>query len=275
MKTHWRLICSSIGENGAWNMALDEAILMTVSEKEKAPTLRLYTWQPAALSLGFAQPVHDVDLVNLEHEGWGLVRRPTGGKAILHIDELTYSVNAPVDDPLLAGSLLESYRKISQALLSALEKFGIDAAGDKTYSNDSTSAPVNPVCFETPSNYEITAAGKKLIGSAQARKYGGILQHGALPISGDITRITRVLNLLTYQGGRKRAAENLIERATNLETLLGFAPSWQEVAEAMIAGFAETFNITFVEEQPSAMEIDLTRKLLREKYASYAWNYRL
>lgn len=275
MKTHWRLICSAIGETGAWNMALDEAILMSVSEKKEAPTLRLYTWEPGTLSLGFAQPVQDVDLVNLKLAGWGLVRRPTGGSAILHIDELTYSVNAPVDDPLLAGTLLESYRKISQALLAALMKLGVAAAGESKYENVTNTSRANPVCFETPSNYEITAAGKKLIGSAQARKYGGILQHGALPISGDITRITRVLNLLTYQGGRKSAAENLIERATNLEALLGFAPSWQEVAEAMIAGFSETFDITFVEEQPSAREIDLTKKFYREKYSSYVWNYRL
>jgi len=202
------------------------------------------------------------------------VRRPTGGRAILHIDELTYSVTAPLDDPLLAGSLLESYRKISLALLAALRKLGIEAAGDKTYSSGSTSAPMNPVCFETPSNYEITAAGRKLIGSAQARKYGGILQHGALPISGDITRITRVLNLLPYEG-RIKAAENLIERSTNLETLLGYVPAWQEVADAMIAGFSETFDISFVEEQPSAAEIDLTKQLVREKYSSYAWNFRL
>ncbi len=273
MKTHWRLICSSIGENGAWNMALDEAILKSVSEKKAPPTLRLYTWQPATLSLGFAQPVQDVEMARLEHAGWGWVRRPTGGRAILHIDELTYSVTAPLDDPLLAGSLLESYRKISLALLAALTKLGVEAAGDKTYASGSASAPVNPVCFETPSNYEITAAGRKLIGSAQARKYGGILQHGALPISGDITRITRVLNLLPFEG-RKKAAENLNEHATNLETLLGFAPSWQAVADAMIAGFSETFDISFVEEQPTILEIDLTKQLIREKYSSYAWNFR-
>ncbi len=274
MKTQWRMIRSPVGETGAWNMALDEAILMSVSEKKEAPTLRLYTWEPGTLSLGFAQPVQDVDLENLKHAGWGLVRRPTGGRAILHIDELTYSVNAPADDPLLTGTLLESYRKISQALLAALMKLGVAAAGESKYENVTNASRANPVCFETPSNYEITAAGKKLIGSAQARKYGGILQHGALPISGDITRITRVLNLLAYEG-RKRAAENLIEHATNLEILLGSAPSWQVVAEAMIAGFSETFDITFVEEQPSAREIDLTRKFYRDKYSSYTWNYRL
>lgn len=274
MKTNWRLISSPIGKNGEWNMALDEAFLMSVSEKKAPPTLRLYTWQPATLSLGFAQPVKDVDLARLDHAGWGLVRRPTGGRAILHIDELTYSVTAPLDDPLLGGSLLESYRKISLALLAALMRLGVDAKGDSTYTNRTSSGVQNPVCFETPSNYEITAGGKKLIGSAQARKYGGILQHGALPISGDITRITHVLNLLPYKG-RRTAAENLIAHATNLETLLGYVPAWPEIADAMIAGFSETFNVTFIEEQPSALEIDLAKKLVREKYASYTWNFRL
>lgn len=271
---HWRLLISPEGECGAWNMALDEALLRSTAENNKSPTLRIYNWEPPTLSLGFAQTVKDVDLANLKHAGWDLVRRPTGGRAILHIDELTYSVTAPLDDPLLAGSLLESYQKISLALLAGLVKLGIDAVGDKTYPNGTASSAQNPVCFEIPSNYEITSRGKKLIGSAQARKYGGILQHGALPISGDITRITNVLNLLPYEG-RKKAAENLVAHAINLETLLGFVPSWQTVAEAVIAGFSEALDISFVEEQPSALEIELAKHFFREKYSSDAWNFRL
>ncbi len=109
------------------------------------------------------------------------MRRPTGGRAILHIDELTYSVTAPLDDPLLGGSLWKSYRKISLALLAALMRLGVDAKGDSTYTNRTSSGVQNPVCFETPSNYEITAGGKKLIGSAQARKYGGYCSMGHSP----------------------------------------------------------------------------------------------
>ncbi|HQK05745.1 MAG TPA: hypothetical protein PK558_07165, partial [Anaerolineaceae bacterium] len=133
----------------------------------------MYAWQPATLSLGFAQPHLDVDLAALEEEQWGLVRRPTGGRAILHVDELTYAVAGSDDEPFLAGGLLESYCKISRALLTGLARMNVTAFGDKAYTNEPPDNKKNPVCFETPSNYEITVDGKKLIGSAQSRKYGG------------------------------------------------------------------------------------------------------
>ena len=164
-KSTWRLILSPEGESGAWNMAFDEALLKFTAGNKLPPTLRLYHWQPPTLSLGFAQPAADVDLAKLKAHGWDLVRRPTGGRAILHIDELIYSVTASVDDPKLAGDLLESYHKISQALLAGLSKLGITASGDKTYNTVPSTNVKNPVCFETPSNYEITADGRKLIGS--------------------------------------------------------------------------------------------------------------
>lgn len=273
MKTQWRLICTPEGKNGAWNMALDEAILISVADKVAPPTLRLYAWQPGTLSLGFAQSAADINLKNLKKENWGLVRRPTGGKAILHIDELTYSLSAPLDDHLLAGNLLESYRKISRALLSALALLNVEAAGDKTYANGPTSTTSNPICFETPSNYEITAAGKKLIGSAQARKYGGMLQHGAFPLSGDISRITRVLNY-SSDVDRDIAINNLNARATNLEQLMEYVPDWQTVSEAMVAGFANTFFITFVEALPTSLEISRALELMRDKYGNDGWTYR-
>ena len=221
MNPTWRLILSE-NEAGAWNMALDEAILLSTARKESPPTLRLYGWQPATLSLGFAQPSSDVDVKRLTQENWGLVRRPTGGRAILHVDELTYAVIAPQDDPLLAGSLLESYHTISRALLAGLVNLNIAAAGEQMYTSNNPGRSTNPVCFEIPSNYEITVNEKKLIGSAQARKHGGILQHGSLPIKGDITRITHVLNYETDQE-RMVAAANLDAHATTLEALLGYS----------------------------------------------------
>lgn len=274
MKTHWRLLLSPRGEPGAMNMALDEAILQNVAEKRSQPTLRLYAWEPATLSLGFAQPAGDVDLARLDLEGWGIVRRPTGGKAILHIDELTYSITSALDDPLLAGSLLDSYRKISQALLKALEHLHLPAAGERSYEDAHPKTNNNPVCFETPSNYEITSGGKKLVGSAQARKYGGMLQHGALPIRGDITRITRVLQY-PDDFARQTAAENLNNHATNLELLLNLVLPWETVAEAMIKGFADSFGISFIESQPSQVEIDLANKLMNDKYLAADWTFRL
>ncbi len=124
--TQWRLVITPPAP-GAWNMAVDEAILAAVGQNQVLPTLRLYAWDPACLSLGYAQPSTDVDTLRLAERGWHLVRRPTGGRAILHTDELTYSVIGPLSEPRLAGSVLESYRCLASALLMALHRLNIPA----------------------------------------------------------------------------------------------------------------------------------------------------
>jgi len=172
-------------------MAVDEAILETMGQISSQPTLRLFAWMPPCLSLGYAQPVSDVDRAALDHFGWDLVRRPTGGRAILHTDELTYSVIAPLQEPRVKGSVLESYSRLAQALLLALQSLDLPALAVET--DGPSTRQTNPICFEVPSNYEITVNGQKLIGSAQARRREGVLQHGTLPLFGDLTRITRVL----------------------------------------------------------------------------------
>jgi len=272
-RNEWRLIYSPAA-SGKWNMALDEVLLQSTAEKKSPTTLRLYDWQPATLSLSFAPPAEVGDLDSLAAQGWGLVRRPTGGRAILHVDELTYSLTACADEPLLSGDLLESYRKISRALLAGLSRLSVTAMGDKTYENTAVNYHKNPVCFETPSNYEITFEGKKLVGSAQARKYSGILQHGTMPIHGDITRITRALKF-TSVDERAAAAGKLAERAVTLECVLGYAPGWNHVANAMVEGFTESFGVKFYEASPSQTEVDLAQKIMTEKYASDAWTFRL
>src|SRR5579859_1906151 len=174
----WRLIVDSPCD-GPTNMAIDEAILEAVGKRQAPPTLRLFAWEPACLSLGYAQPAADVDQERLGAHGWDIVRRMTGGRAILHTEELTYSVALPQDHPLVAGTILDSYRRLSMALLHALEALGIDAHADKAEKPVGARTPLGPVCFEVPSNYEITANGKKLIGSAQVRKDDATLQHGS------------------------------------------------------------------------------------------------
>src|SRR5512134_1377767 len=119
--TSWRLLITP-PTPGAWNMAVDEAILEHIGRGASSPTLRLYAWTPACLSLGHAQPFADVDTLRLHQHGWEVVRRATGGRAILHTDELTYSVIAPVDEPRVAGSVLESYNRLAQALLLGVKR---------------------------------------------------------------------------------------------------------------------------------------------------------
>ncbi len=266
MQDTWRLIRSSPA-TGAWNMALDEAILEAVVQWQSPPTLRLYAWQPPCLSLGYAQSLNDVDWEALNSRGWQVVRRPTGGKAILHTDELTYAVIAPQDHPLVSGSVLESYRRIAAALVKALHSLGLPARADREYGQVNANGAV---CFEVPSNYEITVDGKKIIGSAQARRLQGVLQHGSFPLHGDLTRI---LDVLRYDNARQREddAQRLLSHATTAEAVLGHPISWETAAEAFVRAFAETFNIRFQETAPSPLEMRRAEELMREKYANPSW----
>ena len=269
----WRLIHTPPAE-GAWNMAVDEALLETMSCDDARPVLRLYAWSPPCLSLGYAQPVGDVDLPALQARGWGLVRRPTGGRAILHTDELTYAVMGPHREPRLTGGVLESYQRLSTALLNALHHLEVPA-----HSNAKTTAlpggdPKGPVCFEVPSNYEITVNGKKLIGSAQARRREGILQHGSLPLSGDLGRITQVL---TFPDETRRiaSAQRLSKRATTVAESLGITISWEVTAAALEAAFQETLNIKLISSELTDGELKSAEALVDVKYGNRDWTYRV
>lgn len=253
-------------------MAVDEAILEAVGQKAVLPTLRLYAWSPPCLSLGFSQPVKDVDLIMLEREGWGLVRRTTGGRAILHTDELTYAVIAPNNEPRMTGGVIESYFRLSKALLAALEQLHLPARADNEYKLPPGMQPGGAVCFEVPSNYEITANGRKLIGSAQARRKDGVLQHGSLPLYGDLTRITRALAYPDEQA-REQAANRLLEHAATIE-MLGKKLSWDEAAGAVADAFSRTLNITFQEETLSAGELRRAEELVAQKYGNLIWTMR-
>lgn len=250
-------------------MAMDEAILEAVGRGESQPTLRLYAWEPACLSLGYAQPMADVDMPRLQAHGWELVRRPTGGRAILHTDELTYSVIAPLDEPRLAGGVLESYSRLAAALLEALRQLNlpVEIHDEKVRKGKTPS----PVCFEVPSTSEITVGGKKLVGSAQARRKEGILQHGSLPLTGDLTRILQVL-VFPDEKERLRAADRLLARATTVETALGQAVSWNEAAQAFSAAFSSVLTLTLQPDELSPAEKTRGEQLAAEKYAFPDWN---
>jgi len=265
----WRLILCP-PRPGRLNMAIDEALLQSTVKNASAPVLRLFAWEPACLSLGFAQPSSDVDEEALLEKGWDFVRRPTGGRAILHTDELTYSICAPLDAPAVQGSVLESYRRLSGGLLEALYILGVCANADKEYSNSQLNRE-HPVCFEVPSNYEITANGKKLIGSAQSRKMGGVLQHGTLPLLGDIARINDVLNF-PDETSKSQARSRIYSHATTLEEVLGRRVEWGEAARAFALGFEKALGISLFESTLSIEENQLAEVLLAEKYVTIAWN---
>ena len=267
----WRLLLTPPAR-GAWNMAVDEAILGHVGRGESLPTLRLYAWDPPCLSLGYAQPFADVDAARLTERGWEIVRRPTGGRAILHTDELTYSVTAPADEPRLAGSVLESYSRLAGALLAAVESLGVPVEM-KADANANHEAP-NPVCFEVPSAYEITVQGKKLIGSAQARRRAGVLQHGSLPLTGDLARITQAL-VYADESSRLDSARRLLARAATVESVLGCAVSWDEATRAFVRAFEAELDLHLEEGKLSEGENRRAEELVRDKYDHPDWMKRV
>lgn len=268
----WRLVHTAFTD-GPMNMAVDEAILQQQAIGQAPPTLRFFGWTPPCLSLGYAQPFAEVDLARLAAQGFGYVRRPTGGRAILHTDELTYSVIAPMDEPRVRGGVVESYRQLSAGLMLGLAHLGIAARADKAPAPVAAQAPL-PVCFEVPSKYEITLAGKKLLGSAQVRKRGVVLQHGTLPLTGDIGRICEVLAFAT-EAERAQVRSRVYERATTVSMGLGQAISWETAAQAMAQGFAEALDLTFAVAPLSATELALAAELRATKYATTAWNQRI
>jgi lipoate-protein ligase A len=269
MKSTWRLL-QTPAAHGAWNMAADEAILEAVGRGAAPATLRLYSWEPACLSLGYAQPSAEIDLPRLREHGWEMVRRATGGRAVLHTDELTYSVIAPLDEPRVAGSVLESYQRLAGALVEALRLLGlpVEVHEGAPASNKSP----NPVCFEVPSSYEITVGGKKLVGSAQRRSRDGILQHGSLPLYGDLTRILQAL-VYPDQEKRQNAAVRLLERATTVEAVLGRVVSVEEAAGAYVRAFESVLELELRPGGLSREEEEAAGRLAREKYIRIDWNH--
>ena len=177
----WRLIDTSYS-NAAMNMAIDEALLQS-----KEPVLRFYQWKPSALSLGYFQNVKDIDLKGCKKRKIDVVRRLTGGKTVLHDKELTYSL--VIDEKLMPKSVIESYKIISKCILYALKSLGVKASMKKSVKKSKSSA----ICFTEPSYYEIVVNGKKIVGSAQTRRQGKLLQHGSILLDVDYDKLISLL----------------------------------------------------------------------------------
>jgi lipoate-protein ligase A len=265
----WRLLNAGTAD-GATNMAVDEAILRAVARALVPPTLRFYAWEPPCLSLGQAQSFSEVDWEACIARGYTLVRRPTGGRAILHTDELTYSVTAPETELRVEGGIVESYRRLSEGLLEGLRLMGVPGieAHHPEVQPSANNAAQGPVCFEVPSTYEVTVAGKKLVGSAQVRREGVVLQHGTLPLVGDIARICEVLASHPDKA-RVRA------RAATVEAVVRRAVSFDEAVQAVSQGMADVLNLELVPGDLTPQERAWADELRRTKYAADAWNRRL
>ncbi len=267
----WRLIVDGPAD-GPTNMAIDEAIAQAVAQGMAPPTLRFYTWEPPCVSLGRHQKLSDIDLDACAARGYDVVRRPTGGRAILHTDELTYAVAAPDDDPRVAGGVMDAYHRLSLGLVAGLRLLGIPA--DEAPGTNRAGPNASAACFEVPSAYEICVNGYKLIGSAQYRAGRMVLQHGTLPLRGDLARVVDCL-ALPDESTRARLREALRERALTLELALGRVISLAEATQAMAEGFARALNLRLEPGAISPVEQEMAARLRAQKYAHPDWTGRV
>jgi lipoyl(octanoyl) transferase len=217
----WRLLFAP-PRSGAENMARDTA-LQARAAKTSETVFSVYSWTRPTLSFGRHQPASGLyDVERIHAAGLDVVRRPTGGRAILHNREVTYSVTAPLED---AGPLREAYSRINRILLDGFERLGIHA-GIASPSERATAPSIRP-CFETPGEGELVAAGGKLVGSAQWRDGGALLQHGSILVEDDQS------SLPSFAAGAVNGSGGSIAPPATLAALLGRAPDAAEVASAM------------------------------------------
>lgn len=247
--------------DGSYNMAVDEAILKSAEENPDKPTLRLYGWKPACLSLGYFQKLEETANVEKCRElGIDIVRRPSGGGAILHDMELTYSFTIAFSNPAVPKKLTESYFKISEALLLGMEKIGIKA---KLRKGEDVKHSVHPYCFARESSFDIVHGGKKLIGSAQRRTEKALLQHGSIMIDINYNQIADIIK------DCKSQSEVLTEKIISINEVLGNSSkkiTYNDVQTAVLSGFKEKFSVDFDEEPLPETTLTLAHSLSKTTY---------
>jgi lipoyl(octanoyl) transferase len=261
----WRFLPYSLG-NPAWNMAVDEAILIQYLDNPVPPTLRFYGWEIPTLSLGYFQEAgREVNMPDLKKRGFGFVRRCTGGRAVLHHRELTYSIIGGEKDGF-PNSLAEVYLFISKALADTFRRFGVTA---QLHSTGLSGNPGTGACFATPSWYEILVDNRKLVGSAQFRLKNSFLQHGSILVDFSAADLVSVLNL--HQKSPAEAIADLEKKVTSF-TQLGIIIQPEELSHAIKAGFERVYGIECKAGSLSGEEQRLIKQLMEEKYASDSWN---
>jgi len=237
----WRLLLDDPGA-GPWNMAVDEALLRS-AQRGGAPTLRFYGWNGAWLSLGFAQSLDAARQAACRAAGVGIVRRATGGRAVLHGEDLTYAVAAPA--AALPAGLHATYALIGEALREGLAALGI--AAEASASGQAAPGPGGFDCFQSPAAHEICAGGRKLAGSAQRRAGGGVLQHGSLRLRPDALAA--------------RAAAGLSQDGATSLAELGFALDAEQVRAACTAAFARVLRARLFQGTLDRVELAQAREL--------------
>ena len=261
----WRVIRHDKA-NGPWNMAVDETIAQAVGHGEAPPTLRFYTWNPHAVSWGYLQRVPGgVDLEACRRHGIDLVRRITGGRAVLHAHELTYSVAIPSWHPWGSLSVVELFAQISAGLIAGLERLGIAgslggspvAAGHESETG---------ACFLQQQRPAILVRGRKLIGSAQRRWERSLLQHGSILLEFD----SHLHQAVFPAWPRNNPARGV----TCLRTILGKVMRTGELMAILGSAWCEAFGVSGILGDLTPGERHVAQELAGRKYGNLAWTYR-
>jgi len=253
MTEEWRLLTTK-ANTAAVNMAIDRAVMVSNSNKKVPPTVRFYTWDPPAISIGYFQSLDDeIDLKNCKKLGVDYVRRITGGGAVFHEKELTYSIVISESHPQIPKNIMDSYNRICGAVIKGLKNLGIK----------SEYKPIN----------DIIANGKKISGNAQTRKMKTVLQHGTVLLDVDVDKMFSILKVPNEKIKDKLIAD-VKERVTSTKHALGREISFKDAARAMKEGFEEEFNVKLVEGALTEEEIKLANKFEKECFSAKDWNHR-
>jgi lipoate-protein ligase A len=239
------------------NMAIDEALLSS-----KMPVLRLYQWKPAGLSIGYFQSAKAVNTNFCKKNNIEIVRRLTGGNAVLHDKELTYSFI--IDERLMPKSVIESYKEISKGLLQGLRLLRLNPEMNDEVEKGKSS----DVCFNDPSWYEILVNKKKIVGSAQRRVNGKLLQHGAILMDIDVKKYANC-----FKNCSKELISALEKRMTSINGESKEKIDLKKLKFAMKKGFEQALGIEFIEDNLTKKEISLSQILNKEKYSTKEWNF--
>ncbi|WP_332646711.1 lipoate--protein ligase family protein [Lysinibacillus sp. 54212] len=261
----------------SFNMALDEALLNWHSENLIPPVIRFYEWNPATLSIGYFQQANkEIDLEEVKKQGLGFVRRPTGGRAVLHDKELTYSIIVEETYPNMPPTVTEAYRVLSEGLLFGFRNLGLNAyfsVPDTKEKQEDLKKPKSAVCFDAPSWYELVVEGKKVAGSAQTRQKGVILQHGAILLDLDIEQLLSVFKF-SSESMKEKMREKLPEKAVAMNRLVQQPFTIPQCVEAFKLGFEKALQIELVPYELTEEQLAQVKKLEMEKYANDEWNFR-
>lgn len=236
------------------NMSIDESIMIHVGQNSSPPTLRLYGWSPPAVSIGYFQGLsEEIDLDKCKEMGVDYVRRITGGGAVFHESEVTYSLAIPQVNTIIPQNVLESYKVICGGIIEGLKEFDVKAEF----------VPLN----------DIIVNGKKISGSAQTRRSRTLLQHGTILIDTDVDKMFSILKVPSEKL-KDKLISHVKERVTSLSHVLQKEVEFKEVCSKMASGFASSLNLDLEKGALSETEISLAKEIKRDRYSNHDWNHR-